>query len=145
MIIFKITEEVAKKAGLQYEDLPEIVGKEEQNFLMDVELLENGLLNFYYMNQFDGFIQAFPITPMLDNLVPEFVLGPSITGDIQRAIFFDGLPFSDEVKSIIHQSGKQFKWSKISTKENNLLHSVYETQRTIIHKEIARRIARGKE
>lgn len=140
MITLKISEAVAERIGINYEALKELDSRPEASFLFDVDELENQLFNFYYMNKLDHLILSYPIKPMLDKIVPEFVFGPSIIGNIKKGLFFDNIPYSDEVKKELHVDIKQYRFSRINPEELALLHQVYSTERQLIEGEINRRI-----
>jgi hypothetical protein len=129
---------------IDYHTLPEIVGENETNFLVDVEHLpfDDELLNFYYMNAYEGLIQAFPFRPMLEGKIPASVLAPSLLGDLQRAVFLDGLPYSEEARVKLHDAAGRYKLSRMNTQETKQLHEAYKTERKIIQKEIQYRMNR---
>jgi hypothetical protein len=144
MIEFKITPEVADVMDVNYNELPEIVGEAETNFLIDVENLpfDDELLNFYYMNAYEGMIQAYPFRPMFEGKIPESVLAPSILGNLKRAIFLEGLPYSEETKEKLQTSLNQYKLSRMNADELNSLHTAYKSEQKLIHKEIEFRMKR---
>lgn len=140
MIVLKISKNVAMKIGLNYADLKTFSGKSESAFIMDVDQLSNQLLNFYYMNQVDHLILSYPIKPMLDNIVPDFVFGPSIIGNIKKGLFFDNIPYSDEVKKELDVESTQYQFVQASPSELALLHETYQHERKLIEGEINRRV-----
>lgn len=140
MIILKISKGVATRIGLNYADLKTFSGNPEATFIMDVDELANQLLNFYYMNQVDHLILSYPIKPMIDNLVPDFVFGPSIIGNIKKGLFFDNIPYSDAVKKELDVESTQYQFAKADEAELAILHETYQHERKLIEGEINRRV-----
>jgi hypothetical protein len=143
MIFLKISPKVAEVLAIQPKDLKEYPGNKETNFFIDVENvngMDDDLFNFYYMNEQDELIQSFPFRTMFEGQLPKEVFGPSIVGDVQRGIFFDGLPYTKEVADAVRGSAGKFKFSKIGAKDLQLLNQVYGPQRKMIQKEITRRL-----
>ncbi|MBS7578022.1 MULTISPECIES: hypothetical protein [unclassified Enterococcus] len=140
MIIIKISKKVATKIGLNYAELEPFSEQSEGAFIMDVDELPKQLLNFYYMNQVDHLILSYPIKPMLDGIVPDFVFGPSIIGNIKKGLFFDNIPYSDEVRKALDVESTQYQFAKASEADLSMLHETYRHERRLIEGEINRRV-----